>query len=54
MLVESGKWEQSLSLTMESLSQLLLERFEEVYFYNAKKDVYGIVIFISITEDYFS
>ena len=54
MLVESGKWEQSLPLTMENLRQVSLERFEEIDFDNAKKDVYGLAIFISITEDYFS
>lgn len=54
MLVESGKWEQSLPLTMENLRQVILERFEEIDFDNAKKDVYGLAIFISITEDYFS
>ena len=65
-LVESGKWEKELPLTMEGLRQLILERFEEVDFDNAKKDVIGFVknpkaleiwdkdFFISITEDYFS
>lgn len=65
-LIESQKWNSNDELTHEDVKELLLDRFKEIDFIQAKQDVIGFIndknklslwsydFFVEITNDYFN